>query len=176
MVIAALGEALPRACVIPDDIGPAIVKADCIRFKANPSVLLSAYATIALNADSTRQRVTAAIHGVGRPRLSLGEIREIRFLLPPLEVQGQIVENLERCFALADRTAAEIYVQLARAARLRQAILSCAFEGKLVPQDVSDEPARALLGRTRTATKELTHFAARARSARPRSTARRGRP
>src|SRR5690606_11965116 len=33
IVIAALGETLPRSCVIPSSVGPAIVKADCIRFR-----------------------------------------------------------------------------------------------------------------------------------------------
>ena len=35
LVIAGLGESLPRACIIPDYVGDAIVKADCIRFKPN---------------------------------------------------------------------------------------------------------------------------------------------
>ena len=33
------------------------------------------------------------------------------------------------------------------ASRLRQSILKRAFEGKLVPQDTSDEPASALIAR-----------------------------
>src|SRR6185369_8918838 len=33
IVIAGLGENPPRACLIPEWVGPAIVKADCIRFK-----------------------------------------------------------------------------------------------------------------------------------------------
>lgn len=172
VVIAALGETLPRACAIPADLGPAIVKADCIRFKPDPTVLLSAYAGVALNADSTRRRVTAAIHGVGRPRLNLGEIREIAFLLPPLEVQRRIVETLEGCFAVADRTAADIDVQLARAARLRQSILKRAFEGKLVLQAPSDESAADLLARLRNTPNEVPPRST--RSAPKRATARRG--
>jgi len=39
LVIAALGESPPRSCMVPDWLGPAIVKADCIRFKAGPKVL-----------------------------------------------------------------------------------------------------------------------------------------
>jgi hypothetical protein len=38
---------------------------------------------------------------------------------------------------------------LKRAERLRQAILKRAFEGKLAPQDPSDDPASALLERIR---------------------------
>jgi type I restriction enzyme S subunit len=42
-----------------------------------------------------------------------------------------------------------VEANLKRAARLRQSILKQAFEGNLVPQDPSDEPASELLARIR---------------------------
>ena len=44
---------------------------------------------------------------------------------------------------------ASVAAALARARRLRQAVLKQAFEGRLVPQDPDDEPASVLLGRIR---------------------------
>jgi len=39
LVIAGLGEKPPRACLIPPSLGPAIVKADCIRFKPHEDIV-----------------------------------------------------------------------------------------------------------------------------------------
>ena len=52
------------------------------------------------------------------------------------------------------RTEVEVEANLKRAARLRQAILSEAFAGRLVPQDPQDEPASVLLERIREDRKE----------------------
>lgn len=43
VAIACLGDPVPRACLIPESVGPAIVKADCVRFKPNPEVALGKY-------------------------------------------------------------------------------------------------------------------------------------
>lgn len=159
LVIAALGENPPRACIIPEFVGPAIVKADCIRFNVS-SHILNTYANYALNADPTHKRAALLIHGVGRPRLNLGEIKSIILPLPPLTEQEQIVAEVERRLSVADDAEARVAAGLKRAARLRQSILKRAFAGQLVPQDPTDEPANALLeriaverGRTATAGK-----------------------
>ena len=68
--------------------------------------------------------------------------------LPPLAEQAEIVAEVDRRLSVACAVEAEIEHGLQRAARLRQSILKRAFEGKLVPQDPSDEPAATLLHRT----------------------------
>ena len=149
LIIAALGETLPRSCVIPPTLGPAIVKADCIRFQPAESVALSTFLNCALNCEGTRKRTAGIVHGVGRPRLNLHEIKSIVMPLPPLAEQHRIVVEVERRLSVVQQAEATVEASLLRAERLRQSILKQAFSGRLVPQDPEDEPASVLLERIR---------------------------
>lgn len=71
--------------------------------------------------------------------------------LPPLAEQQRIVAEVERRLSVIDEIGAVVEANLKRADRLRQSILKRAFEGKLVPQDPSDEPASLLLQRIKAA-------------------------
>ena len=84
-----------------------------------------------------------------------GYSRHFQFLeraqisIPPLTEQTQIVSEIERHLSVVDEIEATIKSELKRAERLRQSILKHAFSGKLVPQDLKDEPAIVLLERIR---------------------------
>lgn len=79
---------------------------------------------------------------------------EVEFPLPPLAEQRRIVAEVERRLSVIAAMDAAVAANLKRAERLRQAILKRAFEGRLVPQEPSDEPAAALLERIRAARQE----------------------
>ncbi|MFZ4394890.1 MAG: restriction endonuclease subunit S [Kiritimatiellia bacterium] len=131
VVIAGFGENPPRSCIIPESLGPAIVKADCIRFKTNNSVLPK-YMNNALNSEPVRKRTKGMVHGVGRPRLNLGEIKSIILPIPPLAEQTRIVAEVERRLSVVEELEATVSANLQRATRLRQAVLQRAFTGELV--------------------------------------------
>ncbi len=151
LVIRALGTPLPVACMIPEWLGPAIVKADCIRFKVASEYVAPKFVMWALNSPSVRARTEKMIHGIGRPRLNLGEIKSIALPVPPLAEQAEIVRELERRLAAANQLATTLQRQLARARATRQSLMREAITGHLVPQNPMDEPASVLLDRIRAA-------------------------
>jgi type I restriction enzyme, S subunit len=134
LVIAALGENPPRSCIVPDSLGPAIVKADCIRFKPGPK-LLPRFANYVLNSDFTRRRLRGIVHGVGRPRLNLKEIKAIEIPLPPLDEQQRIVSEIEKQFARSEIGLAALNSAQANLKRYRRTIMATACAGTLVPTE-----------------------------------------
>jgi type I restriction enzyme S subunit len=131
LVIAGLGESLPRACMIPDYVGDAIVKADCIRFKPNPQIADTKYLLFALNSETVKKLVAKVVHGIGRPRMNQQEIKAIPIPLPPLAEQQRIVAEVERRLSVAQEVESVVAASVARASRLRQSVLKSAFEGRL---------------------------------------------
>jgi len=75
------------------------------------------------------------------------EVRDLRFSLPPLIEQHEIVHRVEALFALAYQIEARYMKAKTHTDKLTQSILSKAFRGELVPQDPNNEPASELLKR-----------------------------
>jgi len=88
--------------------------------------------------------------------INLTKLRRLPLPIPPLVEQMRIVQHTERLLSLADEAELLVKGNTVRCARLRQAILKWAFDGKLVDQDPSDEPASVLLERIRMETATRT--------------------
>jgi len=111
---------------------------------------MSPFLNVYLNSPEHGQRqYRRFIYGAGRPHLRFDQLQVTVISLPPLDEQGRIVAEVERRISVIDELEATVEANLKRAAGLRQSILKRAFEGKLVPQDPTDEPASVLLERIR---------------------------
>jgi type I restriction enzyme S subunit len=174
IVIASLGTPAPRACIIPQDIGKAIIKSDCI--KLEPTRLLAAplWIMLCLNSPYMRKIAERFIHGVGRPRLSLKFIRRLPIPVPPVEEQRYILDHLSASAESVSMLLECIETGRESARTLRQSILAAAFRGELVPQDPKDEPASVLLDRIR-AQRAASAAAPKARKTAPPASAKRKR-
>ncbi|WP_158178038.1 restriction endonuclease subunit S [Pseudomonas viridiflava] len=86
-------------------------------------------------------------YGGGKPGLNLSNIRDLLLPLPPIDEQIEIIRRVEQLFAFADQLEAKVTKAQSRIDLLTQSILAKAFRGKLVPQDLNDEPASVLLER-----------------------------
>jgi type I restriction enzyme S subunit len=141
VVVAMLGEKLPRACLVPEYVGPAIVKADCARLRVDLKIALPGLVVAGLNSRALRRQADELVHGVGRPRLGLRWLKTLRFPLAPLSEQHRIVEAIESYFTRLDDAAATLERVQRNLKRYRASVLKAAVEGRLVPTEA--ELARA---------------------------------
>ena len=97
--------------------------------------------------------------GIGIQGLSSNAIHSLLFPLPPLAEQYRIVDAIDTLQpytdAYADVESTLDTLNTTFPERLKKSILQEAVQGKLVPQDPSDEPAEALLERIRAEKQRL---------------------
>ena len=89
--------------------------------------------------------------GVAQKTLALGVLRDMLLPLPPLEEQKRIVAKIEELlphveeYGKAETALSKLNAELPE--QLKKSILQWAIQGRLVPQDPTDEPASELLKR-----------------------------
>ena len=113
------------------------------------------WSAIFLKAINLNQYATST----AQPGLSVTRINRVLIPLPPLEEQKRIVSKIEKLMPLVDEYA-ESYNRLQKIDnefedKLKQSVLQYAMEGKLVKQNLSDEPASELIKKIENEKAEL---------------------
>ena len=103
--------------------------------------------------------INSITYGVKMPRVGTETMTSLLVPIPPLEEQRRIVEKIDEVASAV--SAYDVTYQKSEAlnstfpAALKKSILQEAVQGKLVPQDPTDEPAEALLERIRAKKQHL---------------------
>lgn len=131
-------ELLGRPAMYHGEVPGACFQNTLVRFQASDGVL-PGFALCVFRAymHSGRFRQVAQIT-TNIAHLSVGRFSEIEFPLPPYSEQHRIVAEVERRLSVVAALEATVAANLARAGRLRQAVLKRAFEGRLVAQEARD--------------------------------------
>ncbi len=135
VLIAGLGDdnnTVGRACVAPNGIEPAMVKADCFRFRLNQDEVHTAFVAVALTATATLDAGRLST-GSTRSRIPLSVMATRKLALPPLAEQAQIAEFLDRETAKIDALVAEQQQLIELLKEKRQAVISHAVTKGLNP-------------------------------------------
>ncbi len=113
--------------------------------------ILPAYLEIVLRAEETRRYFRTRAKGISgsMPKIDQSTIAGTPIPVPPVELQREIIEGVDERLNALGRVQREVESAIHSSTRLRRALLFAAFNGDLVPQDPTDEPASALLDRIR---------------------------
>ncbi|HEU5407675.1 MAG TPA: restriction endonuclease subunit S [Nitrospira sp.] len=98
LIMAGLGDVghpVGRACVVPDYIGQALVKADCYRMRLNPNLADARFIAAFLSSHAGLGQTEALAEGSTRQRLTLSKAMSIRVPQVPISMQRSVADLLD---------------------------------------------------------------------------------
>ena len=119
-------------CAVPDNIGEAYLSTNLIRISLDNSVIRSDYFVFLFQSKGVvLDQVKEICKGSTRIFLNQTILKQIKFPVPSLEIQKDIVEKIEYRLSACKNIDRTIDTALQHTTALRQSILKQAFEGNL---------------------------------------------
>lgn len=139
---------IDETVVFPDTI---------IRYPLGADQQIGRWIELAWNSPLGRSQIRRlAKTTAGILKISQEDIGQVALPVPPRAETTEIIRRVSDALAAAGDVLAIFDAEAADTARLKQSILKAAFEGRLVPQNPTDEPASTLLERIAASTRNVT--------------------
>lgn len=139
IIITKLGDPVGKACIIPDSINDGIIVADLVRLHLEHSLVSKKFLTYQLNSNEVIEQFKAKTKGTTRPRVTLGEIRDLNIVLPPLEEQHRIVAKIEETLSELDHAEEGLIKTQDQLGVYRKVLFKKAFTGELIKKEISKD-------------------------------------
>ena len=107
----------------------------------------SKYLWYIINSPFCKEQFNSHLTGIGLPNLHLRDINKTSIPIPPQLEQKRIVEELDKWFAFIDNLESNKQDLQKNIKLIKSEILKLAITGRLVSQDIHDEPAIEVLRR-----------------------------
>lgn len=158
-ILISLVGTIGKVLILPDEIEEGIINPRLVKLSLDKRLINPKYVKAYFTSSTVKGYFSLSSHGGTMDILNLSILKALPIGLPPLKEQEAITEELERTFSLSDELENVVDMSIRRAEKLRKSILKNAFEGGLVSQDPTDEPAEELLERIqKEKTKRETEF------------------
>jgi type I restriction enzyme S subunit len=140
-------ELVGKSAVIPEGLETCVYESKNIRLRLLQELADSGYVNFWILYNGQKYFNRNAQQTVGMASINQEQLGLMLIPYCSLKEQQEISKEIERHFSVAEESRKTLELSLLECERLRQSILKKAFEGALVPQDPTDEPAEKLLSR-----------------------------
>ena len=132
LLITITGANVGKVALVPDQIEEAYVSQSVGLMRLKDKRFAPYLHHYLQSEECGRKQVLGSVYGIGRPVLSLQNLRDIPVVLPPLEAQRKIIAEIEKQSTRLDSGVAALHRVQANLKRYRAAVLKAACEGRLV--------------------------------------------
>lgn len=139
------GASIGRCAFIPENFEKGNVNQHVCIIRVLPEYINYKYLTYFLNSPVIQSLINRINSGATREALNLTQIKNINLPICSIEEQVQIVYHLDSRFTLINNLEESIEKELLNLEKSKYSILSEAFKGNLVPQDINNDSALVLL-------------------------------
>lgn len=137
---------LKNIAIVPPEYDNEIASTGFCVIRTNSNLLYSKFMFYKSLSDKFLEPLNKLQRGSSYPAVRDNDVLSQIICIPhSIEEQKKIVEEIEKRFAVVDDVEKVVEENIEKAKQLKQSILKKAFEGRLVPQDPTDEPASTLL-------------------------------